>query len=61
MSVVGSTSSQRRAVPLLREPDPILISTPEVVNAVILEDEDEDIPDTDSDTQIKDLVNVIIL
>ena len=50
MSVVGSTSSQRRAVPLLREPDPILVSTLEVVNTVILEDKDEDAPDINSDT-----------
>ena len=50
MSIVGSTSSQRRAAPPPREPDPILVSTPEVVNAVTLEDEDEDAPDTDGNT-----------
>ena len=59
MFIVGSTSSQRWAVPLLREPDPTLVSTLEVINEVTL-DNNEDAPNVDSDTQIKDLVNVTI-
>ena len=50
MFVVGSTSSQRRAAPPLKEPDLILVSTPEVINIVILEDNNEDAPDADSNT-----------
>ena len=60
MSIVGSTSSQYRAIPPLREPDLILVSTPEVVNTVIPEDNNEDTPDINNNTQIKDLVNVTI-
>ena len=50
MSAVGSTSSQRRAAPPLREPDLILVSTLEVINEVTLEDNNEDALDVDGDT-----------
>ena len=49
MSAIGSTSSQRRAAPSLREPNLIPISTPE---------EDED---NKGDITIKDLVNITII
>ena len=60
MSIVGSTSSQQRAAPLLREPDLTLVSTPEVVNTVIPEDNNKDALNTDSDTQIRDPISVTI-
>ena len=47
MSIVSSTSSQRRIAPLLREPDPILVSTLE--------------EDNKGNVIIKDLVNVTII
>ena len=60
MSIVGSTSSQRRAVPPLREPEPTLVSTLEVINKVTPEDSDKDALDIEGNTQIRDLVNVTI-
>ena len=55
MFVVGSTSGSRSA-PLLREPEPVLISTLE-------ENNNRDVLDKDNngDTLIKDLVNVTII
>ena len=52
MFISGSTISQRRAPPLPREPEPALVSTPE--------DNNKDAPDTEGNTQIRDLVNVTI-